>query len=236
MSSSTPSSSERGSAQPVSAQPVAAQPVVAELGRPETAEERADRKAEASRRRREAQTFLNLVIALVASLGVVLLVVLVVVRPDPAPREPIDYTAIAAAASLESGTPLAAPVLPKGWWANAATFTAKASDGVASWYAGFVTPRNEFVALRQGLDANPSWVSQQLAGRAATGTTEIDGVTWNVFDYRTTKDVGNLAYAMTTEGSPDARGVVSSFVLFGSAIDAEFETVASALTPTITGR
>src|SRR5690606_24284365 len=53
-----------------------------------TAEEAA---AERRRQRRNRQTVFNLVIAMVASLGVMLFLVLVVVRPEPAPRAPIDY-------------------------------------------------------------------------------------------------------------------------------------------------
>ena len=59
-------------------------PIVAELGRPETPEETANRKAERSRLHRSNQTALNLVAALIVCLVVVLLIVLVVVRPDPA--------------------------------------------------------------------------------------------------------------------------------------------------------
>ena len=75
--------------------------IVAELGRPETPQETADRRAAAAAKRRSNQTVFNLVIATVASLGVVLLLVLVVVRPDPGPAEPIDVAAIAADARLE---------------------------------------------------------------------------------------------------------------------------------------
>ena len=200
-------------------------PVVAELGRPETPHELADRKAESSRRHREGQTLQNLVLALIASLALVLVIVLVVVRPDLPEREPIDYQTIASQAGV--ATPLAAPTLPSGWNANAATFDARPADGVVNWYVGFVTPKQQFVALRQGIDANPTWVSHQLSGRSATGTTTIDGVTWDLYDHRTEKDVGNLAYGMTTTSAP------SSYILFGTALDAEFETIASALAPTI---
>ncbi len=207
-------------------------PVVAELGRPETPEETAARRAETSRRHREGQTLLNLGLALVASLVVVLVTVLVVVRPDPPAREPVDYRGIAAEAGAVTG--LAAPALPEGWSANAATFTASPADDVAAWYVGFVTPKGQFVAVRQGIDANPTWLSNQLSGRAATGTSVVDGVTWQVYDHRTAKDVGNLAYAMTTTGAADASGVASSFVLFGTAAADEFEILAEALAPTIT--
>lgn len=209
-------------------------PVVAELGRPETPQETAERKAQTSRRHREGQTFLNLALALIASLIVVLVTVLVVVRPDPPAREPIDYQAIAAEA--DAGVTLAAPSLPEGWSANAATYTATPADGVANWYVGLITPKDQFVALRQGVDANPTWVSNQLAGRSATGSTVIDGVTWQVYDHRLAKDVGNLAYAMTTTGPADESGRTSSFVLFGTASDDEFEVLASALAPAMQGQ
>lgn len=205
--------------------------IVAELGRPETPEETAARKAETSRRHREGQTFLNLALALVASLVVVLVTVLVVVRPDPPAREPVDYQALAAEAG--AGSPLAAPSLPQGWTANAATFTATPADGVASWYVGFLTPKEQFVALRQGIDANPTWVSSQLSGLKATGSTVIDGVTWQVYDHRDARDAGNLAYAMTTAGPEGESGRTSSYVLFGTATDDEFDVLAAALAPTI---
>ena len=205
--------------------------VVAELGRPETSEEAAERKAETSRRHREGQTLLNLSLALVASLVIVLVTILVVVRPDPPAREPIDYRSIAAEAAAPVA--LAAPLLPDGWSANAATFAGSPADGVAAWYVGFLTPKGQFVALRQGIDANPTWVSNQVSGRAATATTVVDGVTWQVYDHRTAKDVGNLAYALTTT-SANASGATSSFVLFGTATSDEFEILAEALAPDIT--
>ena len=52
--------------------------IVAELGRPETPEETAARKAENSRKRRANQTAFNLIVATIASLGIVLFLVVVV--------------------------------------------------------------------------------------------------------------------------------------------------------------
>jgi hypothetical protein len=198
-------------------------PVVAELGRPETPQEAADRKAESSQRRREGQTLFNLVLALVASLGVVLLIVLVVVRPDPPARAPVDYRSIAAEAGAT--VPLAVPALPAGWIANSAVYDASPADGVASWYIGFITPGEQFVALRQGVDANPTWVASQLGGRLATGTTTIASTEWNVYDHRDAKDVGNLAYGLAATGSG------SDYVLFGTASEDEFEVIAKAIEP-----
>ena len=58
--------------------------VVAELGRPETSQETADRKAESSRLYRVRKTPSNLVWALLVSLGVVLVMVMITPRPASA--------------------------------------------------------------------------------------------------------------------------------------------------------
>lgn len=199
--------------------------VVAELGRPETPQETADRKTAASRKHRQNQNFFNLVIALLASLAVVAVVVLVVVRPDVAPREPIDYRALA----LEADAPvtLAAPELSAGWEANSAIYNDTAADGVANWYVGFVTPNNQFIALRQGIEANPTWLANELAGAKVTGSTTIDGIEWTVYDRRGAKDAGIHAYSLSTVAKR------STYVVYGKASDSEFTTLAKALSATI---
>lgn len=195
--------------------------IVAELGRPETPEETASRKAETSRLHRANQTTLNLVAALVVCLGVVLLIVLVVVRPDPEPREPIDYAAIAEQAQPGIDEPLIGPALPAGWSANSAKLQTAA--GVTSWYIGLITPSTQFIALRQGIDANPTWLANQLEFSRASGAIDIDGVTWQLYDNRDRDDAGNLAYVMTAEHGD------STVLLFGTAPDSEFETLAASV-------
>ncbi|MBX3091488.1 MAG: DUF4245 domain-containing protein [Cryobacterium sp.] len=195
--------------------------IVAELGRPETADETAARKAETSRTHRANQTFLNLALALVASLVVVLVTVLVVVRPDPPAAPPVDYRAIASEAG--ASVPLAIPDLPATWKANSAVFDETPADGVATWYIGFITPDQQFIGVRQGIGANPTWLSNQVGNRSATGSTRIDGLDWQLFDHRDAKDAGNLAYAMTASISG------SDFVLFGTASPHDFDVLAASL-------
>jgi hypothetical protein len=197
--------------------------IVAELGRPETPEETADRKAESSRKHRANQTFLNLVLALAACLAIVLVLVFVVVRPSLDETPNVEYQKLAADAQPTVSETLAAPVLPKGWTANAARLE-KGSDGIVSWYIGLVTPAPQYIGLVQGLKANASWVSAQLNSAKSTGTTTIDGIEWTLYDQRgSSKAPGNFAYSMSA--TIDA----SSFVLHGSADTAEFHTVATAL-------
>ena len=197
------------------------QRIVAELGRPETPDETAARKAETSRAHRASQTVRNLAWSLGASLGVVLLLVLVVVRPDPAPTEAIDYGVVATEAQQSVDATLAAPVLPSGWSANAAEL--RADGEIQVWYVGFITPEQQFIALNQGIEANPTWVDNLLDGARSTGSVTIDGTSWSVYDHRDVEDSGNLAYAMTTS----VQG--STYVLFGTASSVEFETVAASM-------
>jgi hypothetical protein len=202
--------------------------VVAELGRPETPEETAARKAENSLKHRQRQTLLNLVLALGASLLVVLVIVLIVPRSD-APMEPdIDVAPIAEQAQIASDDPLAVPDLPEGWRANAAELRTSTVDGVTAWYVGYLTPSDEYIGMYQGLEANPTWVAGLLERTLATGATTIDGVEWTVYDNRDTgDDVGNARYGLTTEAGG------STFVLLGTATPEEFHTLATGLVPTI---
>ncbi|MCW4386451.1 DUF4245 domain-containing protein [Salinibacterium sp. SYSU T00001] len=196
-------------------------PIVAELGRPETPEETAARKAASSQRYRDSKTPINLVVALVASLAIVLVTVMIVVRPDAPAVEPTDYQAVAAQVQPDFEETLAAPVLPEGWWANAARIS-RGGDGVSEWYIGFVTPTQNFAAVTQGIDANPTWLQATLEGALATGTTSLAGHTWDIYDHRNDEDAGNFAFAMTTVVG------ASTVVIHGTATEDEFETLARA--------
>ena len=195
--------------------------IVAELGRPETPEETAARKAAASRRHRQNQTARNLVFALIACLGIVVLVVLVVVRPSQTVAERVDWSEAAEQEQPGIDTTLADPELPEGWTANAAMIDVR--DGVTTWYIGFITPDNGFIGMRQGIDADAGWTAAQIDDAQATGTTDVDGVQWDQYDRRDRPDPGNRAFAMTAESG------ASTYVLYGTADDDAFSTLASAV-------
>jgi hypothetical protein len=212
----------------VASQPSRAPRVVAELGRPETPEETAARKAENSRRHRSNQTLLNLILALGASLAVVLFLVLVVVRPDGTPSPPVNYRSDAVESQPEVGHALAAPTLPSGWKANTDGLNT-GSDGIVAWTIGFITPSQEFIGVIQGIKANPTWVANELQGAQSTGQVTIDGVKWNVYDRRSAPDAGNFAYSLSTITG------VSSIVLHGTATSAEFAKLAGTITTQLAG-
>jgi hypothetical protein len=199
-------------------------PIVAELGRPETPEETWARKDAARSARRQHQTAFNLVLALIASLGIVLFLVAVVVRPDTSVGDrTVDYRQVASQAEVP-GVTLAAPVLPKGFTSNRADYKDKTSDGVSVWTVGLITPDKQFISVQQGIKANATWVSNELEQHAATGSRAIAGTKWTVYDRRAEgDDAGNQAYSLvSTFGT-------NTVVLSGTANDSSFRTVATAV-------
>jgi hypothetical protein len=195
--------------------------IVAELGRPETPEETAARKAANSEKHRANQTVLNLILALGASLLIVFLIAITVNAPAPSTPHRVDYAAIAAEAQGGTTDPLIVPQLPSGWYANDARFEKRSE--VLTWYIGFITPQTQFIAFNQGVDANPTWQSTLLEGIHSTGSTTIDGLKWTVFDNRDSKDPGNFAYSMATTAGRN------TIVLHGTASNAEFRQLAKAI-------
>ncbi|MFF1574063.1 DUF4245 domain-containing protein [Leifsonia sp. NPDC058292] len=199
--------------------------VVAELGRPETPEETAERKAQNSRNHRNRQTINNLVYSLLATVGLVAVIVLFVPRGNPIDANPaVDYTSIAAEAQGSEPDRLLVPALPSSWKSNNAQVNTKTPDRVDSWYVGLITPKGEYIGMRQGFEANDSWTAEQVNKSMITTTTTIDGVKWDVYDNRSSgKDNGDVDYALVTTAGK------SSIVLFGTAATDEFRVVADAV-------
>ncbi|MDQ1548282.1 MAG: hypothetical protein QOH69_3186 [Actinomycetota bacterium] len=200
--------------------------VVAELGRPETPEETAARKAENSRAHRANQTTRNLILALLASLAIVLFTVLVVVRPGTNLVTPVNYRSVAAQAQKDVSETLASPALPSGWHSNDAELKTDSGKTV-TWYVGLITPKQQFIALEQGIHTSDTWFGSLLGKAQATGHVTIDGVRWTVYDQRGASGVGNFPYALaaTIDGS--------QLVLHGSASNAEFRVLASAVATSV---
>lgn len=132
---------------------------------PNTQESVGSYDPDSAAKHRAKQTVVNLVLALVATLGIVLVTILVVPRDDSNRIKPVDYVAAAMAAEESSRLNIIAPaVLPEGWWANQAKWSEKAADGVKVWKVGFVGPQNQYIGVTQAFDVNPTWVALQLSG------------------------------------------------------------------------
>jgi hypothetical protein len=186
------------------------------------AQEAAPTAAERRAARRANQTTFNLVLALIASLGVVALLVAVVIRPDVS-RPAVDYVAAGSSAQGGVDEPLAVPELPEGWSANRAELVSAPADGVTRWEVGFLTPAGDYIGFVQGVDANASWLADQVRSARVSGTENHGGLRWDVYDRRDVPDPGNVEFALVTESG------ASTIVLGGTASDAEFAELATAV-------
>jgi hypothetical protein len=186
--------------------------------------------SDAAAKRRAKQTVINLALSLGASLGIVLVLILIVPRDDSNRIQPVDFTSIAMEAETSSGREIVAPKLPQGWWSNSARWSAKPTDGVATWYVGFVGPKNQYIGLTQAFGVNPTWLAIELKDSAETGSVTIGESTWTIYEAleqsnpKKTKD-----FIMVLNNEPDA------VLLYGTGTSQDFESLALSVQAALEG-
>lgn len=199
--------------------------VVAELGRPETPEETAARKAESSRIYRSSQSFRNLIAALLVTLIVVAVVIFGVPRGEVAEAPAIDVTAEAAALSETLGRPVLSAEVPETWRVTAATFDGQDTE---TWTVAYAPPGDSgFLRVAQGFDADDAWVAEILRGNRSAGTVDAGGLTWDEYRIADPANSGNVSYALATDAGKDL------VVIYGSSSPETAARVARALAPGI---
>jgi hypothetical protein len=187
---------------------------------------------DAAAKRRARQTVINLLLSLAATLAIVLVTVLIVPRDDSNRIQPVDHIGIAAQVQKTTDLPLVAPQLPKGWWSNSARFEPSPADGVATWYAGFVGPKNQYLGLTEAANPNPTWLVQQLEGAKMTGSIKLGSGNWDIYEApvshspKKTKDY--IMVLNITKGEKIAvllygTGTKADFSHFAEAIDQELQ-------------
>ncbi|WP_159501030.1 DUF4245 domain-containing protein [Microbacterium sp. 18062] len=174
--------------------------VVAELGRPETPEETASRKAESSQRYRSSQTFRNLIAALIVTLAVVAVVIFGVPRGQLAEPAPIDVADIAQGLGEAYGRTVIAPDVPDSWRVNSAK---REGDQISTFTIVYVPDDTSFLRVSQAFEPDPSWVSRTLSGETPDGTVTIDGTSWDRYDIDDPGRAGNISYALATDAGVD---------------------------------
>ncbi|GAA5028943.1 DUF4245 domain-containing protein [Microbacterium fluvii] len=200
-----------------------AQRIVAELGRPETPDETAARKAESSRVYRSSQTARNLVAALIVTVAVVAVIFFAVPRGTLAEADPIDVTAVAAQVADTEGQPIVAPDMGEGWVANLAQL-----DDVGGLRAFAVVWAQDddqgtsFVRVAQGFEADAGWPARVLTGAAVGETVVIDGIDWIRYEISDAQRAGNISAALSTQAGAD------TVIVYGSD-DASLETAAASI-------
>lgn len=133
--------------------------------------------------KRANASVIGMLLAMLSTLAIVM--VIVWLNPQQKAeeyRQTVDVAGISAhAADVAGFTPLA-PTLPQGWYANYARWNGAGADGVAFWDVGIVTSDNSFIAIKQSITANPTWVANQVSNAPVTGDRVIDGHTWQIRD------------------------------------------------------
>lgn len=177
--------------------------VVAELGRPETSTETAARKAEQSRLYKQRKTVNNLVFSLLVSLGLMLIIVLVVPRgTDQWSGHQVDVAAAAEQTEASTGQPLVVPAVGEGWKAKQALLRTKPDSEILDWHISYTTENEAYAAVSQaftksGEPVNETWIGQQFEGQTSTGTEQLGGVTWIVYDHpNRNPDESNVVFGM----------------------------------------
>lgn len=202
-------------------------PVVAELGRPETPEETAARKAEFSRAYRSSQTIRGLVAALIATLAIVAVIVFAVPRGEPATPQTIDVARIAADVETTVDGPVIVPIDDDFWRINAAGLTSGATVVWDVTLAPASEKERGFVKLAQAFDTDSSWAPQRLNGVAPTDTTTIGGLEWDVYSLGDAGAKQNVTYAIGTQAGDDY------VLLYGSRSADSTAELAESLVPQI---
>lgn len=200
-------------------------PIVAELGRPETPDETAERKAASSLAYRSSQTMRNLIAALLVTVAIVAVIVFAVPRGEPASAPTIDVAAVAKGVESTVDSPVIVPDLGGFWRVNAARLQGGATDVWNITLAPKADDERGFIKIAQAFMADASWAPQALNGIAPTDSIRIGGLEWDV--YKPNGSAANINYAIGTQAGDDY------VLLYGSRSAASTAKLAESLIPQI---
>ncbi|MFK4789483.1 DUF4245 family protein [Microbacterium sp. ZW T5_56] len=203
--------------------------VVAELGRPETPQETADRKAASSAAYRGSQNFRNLIAALIVTMLIVLVIVWVVPRGTAPEIKPADPVKVAAMQTNASGQPTYAIDAPKNWWSNVAIMDSFANYSLfnASYVPTEESKLTGFVRLNDVYNADDRYAQLRVPGALPEGTETLGGREWTVFTIPDVEKAGNVTQALGTQVDDDY------VLLYGKTTDELIREFATQLATTI---
>ncbi len=147
----------------------------------------------------------NLVLSLLAVVGMVFVLVLVVPRVSSVSGPPVDVHAVAVDVKERTGWPIVEAIaLPEGWTTTSARFV-RTTDGFSTWHAGYQAPSGTYVAVEQTMDPSSLWVEAQTNRAPRVGTLEAGGRTWTKYE-RDTKVQNSLV------DDPQAAGELTTLI------------------------
>lgn len=103
----------------------------------------------------------------------------VVWRPAPDPVRTVDPVPMLEAAREQADYPVLAPTgLSDDWRATSARFEAGESS---TWFLGYVTPQEQYIAVAQTDGDSAGFVAAQTLGGTPQGTVTVDGDEWQQY-------------------------------------------------------
>lgn len=126
------------------------------------------------------QTVTDMVRSLALVLGVVAVVLLITLRPQPDPVHVIDPTPTLLTARAQAAYPVLYPAgLDAGWRPTSARWQpTDASTPDPAWHVGFVTPDDEYAQVGQSATTSAAYVIEQTSGGRPAGSNG----TWQRYD------------------------------------------------------
>lgn len=133
--------------------------------------------------KRANATVIGMLVAVLLCLVLALPLAFFTAKPSAQNYRPeVDVSAAAIDAKGVAGFVPVAPALPSGWTVNYARWNPAGSDGVAFWEVGYVTAAQQFIALTQTAQPNPTWIAGRTDNAAVTGERPEEGSSWELRD------------------------------------------------------
>jgi hypothetical protein len=177
-------------------------------------------ESDVRRRRSLNTTSRDMLLSMAVIVGLALVFVLLVPRPNRIPERTLDVTAAARASASELGFSPANPTgLPAGWTARAADVQ-RGTDQLPTWHLSYTTPSGRYAGVQQTADATAGWESRQVTDGREQGNRQIGGQSWIVRS-RTDRGITSLVL----------RAPPITTVVTGTATPAEIAQFAAAVAP-----
>jgi hypothetical protein len=159
---------------------------------------------------RSSQTVRDLVLSMLVVGAFVAFLYVIVLRPMPEAVKTVDVVGPAAVARSAEVFPIAVPVgLASGWRPTSARFEPGPDPGTGTWFNGYVTPDNQFVAVAQSDHDVKSFVKDQTKDGVPQASVVIDGRSWQQY-----RAADGSQYSLV-QTAPEATTIVTGTVTYG---------------------
>lgn len=172
-------------------------------------------------------TAANMARSMIVIVAIVIALYLVAGRTNGTVPDTVEVVGTAQHHAQQSGHPFAYPEdLPEGWTPSSVRYAS--SEGAMTWQAGYSTPDDEYVSVKQAADPEEDWVGVQTHGGAGAGELRTDdGREWTK---RATDGGGQRSLVLEPQEWDGLTTVVT-----GSGSWGQLEEFAERLVPASTG-